>query len=114
MTIRCANCDKNVLEDLKWNNWLNLYHFISFLESEETITPQTAEQMINCLMSFKLYATEENNMELFKYKDVLSEIFDHAGMLEESIEKTDISQVAGYIRSIIDVYHNSNKNEIKK
>jgi hypothetical protein len=57
--MRCPNCDKNVLSDLRWDNWIKVVNFIHCLELEQSITSATAEEMINSMMSFKTWAMEE-------------------------------------------------------
>ncbi len=59
MHVRCPNCQKEILKETKWENWLILFSFFSLLHTQEDITDATYEHLTNCLMSFKEYAMEE-------------------------------------------------------
>ena len=61
--MRCPECNKDVLGDLKWDNWIKVVNFIRCLELEENITPATAAEMSDCMMSFKTFAMSDRNEE---------------------------------------------------
>lgn len=56
MIIRCSECEKELVEETKEGDWLELVHFLGFLHSEEMITEATYMTMIERLMTFKAYA----------------------------------------------------------
>jgi len=56
--MRCPECKKNIIEDVKWNDWLELMHFVMFLRMEESISEATYEEMTDKLMTFKMFASE--------------------------------------------------------
>lgn len=61
--IRCTECGKPVLEDLKYAQWLTLFNFIQFLFFEKYIEQETRDEMLNCLLSFKAFACEDQRWE---------------------------------------------------
>lgn len=64
MGIRCYECQKPVVEETKYMNWLRLMNFNDFLYSEGYIELSTYEDMQNCIMTFKEFAIEDNSKEL--------------------------------------------------
>lgn len=56
--MRCPHCDKSVLKELKYDNWIKLMNFIQFLELNGDITSELSATMTDSLMSFKLYACQ--------------------------------------------------------
>lgn len=74
--MRCPSCDKSVLGELKWDNWIKVVNFIRCLELEENITQATAHEMTESMMSFKLYALGEEgidpiNIDVAHYKNAV-------------------------------------------
>ena len=61
--MRCPSCDKSILSELRWDNWIKVVNFIRCLELEENITPATANEMTESMMSFKLYALGEEGSD---------------------------------------------------
>ena len=61
MNIRCSECRESVVDMTKENSWGLLYNFITFLNSEETISENTCNLMINALMDLKEYAYESKS-----------------------------------------------------
>lgn len=64
--MKCPQCDKDILGDLKWDNWIKMIHFIEFLSLQGSITPQLAEEMSDCMMAFKTYAEDETEKQIKK------------------------------------------------
>ena len=54
MVLRCDECRKPLLDVMDpWNIWTGLISFIQVLETEESITPRTAQHMIDQLQWLK-------------------------------------------------------------
>jgi len=57
---RCSDCGHKMYKETKYMSWLSLMNFVNFLETECYIETQTAEEMRDHLMDFKIYALEES------------------------------------------------------
>lgn len=75
--MRCPQCDKSVLKELKWDNWVKLFNFIQFLELNGDITPELSNTMTESLMSFKLFACQQDLKEK-EYVEELKELIESA------------------------------------
>ena len=56
--LKCADCKKPIVEITKVSDWYGLFHFVEFLSSEEMITEDTYQNMIERLMTFKAFAMD--------------------------------------------------------
>jgi len=59
--MRCPICDREILDFLKYDNWIKVVNFLEFLKTEDQITEQTYQIMVECMSSFKEYAMNEND-----------------------------------------------------
>lgn len=59
--MRCPICDREILDFLKYDNWIKVVNFLEFLKTEDQITEQTYQIMVECMLSFKEYAMNEND-----------------------------------------------------
>ncbi len=57
--IRCTECNKNLVEMTKYQNWLMIYNFIDFLFLENYIEQATRDNLLNSLMTLKAFAYED-------------------------------------------------------
>lgn len=59
--IRCSECKKYIVSETKYMDWLKLFHFITFLQSEKQIEETTFLEMQDALMTMKDWAFQDNN-----------------------------------------------------
>ena len=57
--IRCGECKKPTIQETKHTDWLQLFHFINFLFSEEYIEQATRDSMLDSLMSLKDFIVDK-------------------------------------------------------
>ena len=60
---RCTECGHQLYKETKYMNWLSLMNFINFLQMENYIEQETAEDMRDNLMDFKEYALDESGID---------------------------------------------------
>jgi hypothetical protein len=53
MEIRCKECKKNIIDDVKYQDWLSLMNYFEHQYNEEEITLATYESFVNRLMTLK-------------------------------------------------------------
>jgi hypothetical protein len=53
--IRCDECKKNIIKETKYQDWLKLFYFVSFLFNENYIEQTTRDEMVDALMAFKRF-----------------------------------------------------------
>lgn len=62
--LRCSECKSHIIEETKYMDWLALYNFLEYLQTEEYITEDTYKNMADRLITLKPYAFgeyEKNN-----------------------------------------------------
>ena len=57
--MRCEVCNKDIVLDTKYQNWLLIMNFFEFLFHEEYINESTYELMVDRLMTFKQFAFDK-------------------------------------------------------
>lgn len=61
MDLRCTNCGDDLISLTKDADWTKLCHYIQFMLLEGYIQEATAQEMLNCLMTFKSFAFDWND-----------------------------------------------------
>ena len=61
--INCQHCQKEVIDELFYMRWLEIMHFLMFLELEGQITPATAKYLDNLMMHLKIEAYSEDQLD---------------------------------------------------
>lgn len=56
--VRCADCQRSIIKETKYMQWLKLYHFISFLRTEQYIEVPTRDEMLDALLAMRDFAFE--------------------------------------------------------
>lgn len=57
--IKCSECKKDIIKETKYMDWLKLVSFLEFLYYEDYIEEETYKMMMDKLLTFKPYASEE-------------------------------------------------------
>ena len=85
MTIRCDECKKDIIKDIKQNDWLLLMHYVNVLLDENQITNNTYERMIDALLTFKQFAFD------WDYRSRKDRMF--YSLLKYAKDKDDFEQI---------------------
>ena len=61
--VRCTECKQSIMAHTKYQDWLGLFDFLCFLRSENYIELTTYEDMLDKLLTLKVFAFEEGKEE---------------------------------------------------
>ena len=68
--LRCEQCNKDIIHDTKYVDWLALASFFELKYLEEEITETTYHAMMSKLMTFKMFACDDD--EDYRYAEISS------------------------------------------